>query len=226
VVRYVQGRFSKKVYSKDPVKTARHWVKLGAQYLHLVDLDGAIGGVPKNLSIVRDIIKAVDIPVEFGGGIRNSALIKKVLGLGAERIVLGTKAAEDALFLKKALGEFKERVIVSVDALGGKVMVRGWQARPKGLDALSFACALKKIGFAEIIYTDTAKDGTLGGPNIKAIKELLKKSALKLIASGGISSLDDIFRLKKLEKDGLKGIIIGKALYEGRFTLTQALKMS
>jgi len=225
VVRFVQGRLDKKVYSRDPVKTAKHWVQGGAKLLHIVDLDGAISGKPKNLEKVKEIARQVDIPVQFGGGVRDMAAIRQILASGIYRVVLGTKAAEDKNFLKKAFKEFKERIIVSVDAQANRVLVKGWQASSRGSDILAFALALKEIGFQELIYTDTLKDGTLSGPNIKGIKALLKETGMKMIASGGISSLGDINKLKLLEKQGLCGIIIGKALYEGRFTLPQALKL-
>lgn len=225
VVRFVQGKFNKKIYSKDAVKTAKHWVKSGAKWLHIVDLDGAFSGKPKNLNIVKKIAKSVDVPIEFGGGIRDLQSLKEVLDAGINRVVLGTRAVGDKTFLKKAFAKFKEKIIISIDAKDGQVMTKGWKEANKRKDAVSFARELKELGFNQAIYTDTLKDGTLSGPNIKGLKELLKKAGLNIIASGGISSLDDISKLKLLEKDGVIGVIIGKALYEGKFTLTQALKL-
>jgi len=224
VVRYVQGAKDKKVYSRDPVKTAKHWVKQGAEFLHIVDLDGAFSGVPRNIGIAKAIAKEIKIPVEFGGGVRDTATIEALLKAGIKRVVLGTRAAQDSEFLKKTFKTFKDSVIVSIDARSGVVMIRGWKSEGRGVQALDFANQLKDIGFKELIYTDTAKDGTLTGPNIKDTKEILKKTGLKVIASGGISSLEDIIKLQKLKKEGLSGIIIGKALYEGKFTLSQAIK--
>jgi phosphoribosylformimino-5-aminoimidazole carboxamide ribotide isomerase len=226
VVRFVQGRLNKKVYSRDPVKTARHWVRQGARMIHVVDLDGAATGKPKNLNIVKDIVKTAGVPIQFGGGVRKIEQIKALLDYGVYRIIVGTKAVEDRVFLKKAFKEFKERIIVSVDAKSDAVLIKGWQAHHKNIDFLKLASILKDMGFKELIYTDIAKDGTLRGPNIKGIKSLLKNSGLKVIASGGISSLQDIRWLKSLEKKGLVGIIVGKALYEGKFTLSGALKLS
>lgn len=226
VVRFVQGKSNKKVYSRDPLKTAKHWVKQGAKFLHLVDLDGAFTGIPKNLAVVKEIAKQINIPVEFGGGLRKLETISEVLSAGAARVVLGTRAVEDKDFLEKAFKKFKDKIIVGVDAKEGKVMVRGWKSGHKNTDALDFSLYLKKIGFNELIYTDTLKDGTLTGPNIKEIKRLLKLTGLKIIASGGISSLEDLHKLKALEKSGVSGVIVGKALYEGKFTLPQALKFS
>jgi phosphoribosylformimino-5-aminoimidazole carboxamide ribotide isomerase len=225
VVRYVQGRRDKKVYSKDPVKTAKHWQRQGAKLIHVVDLDGAATGKLKNLDIVKQIIKTVEVPVEFGGGIRKQADIKKLLTLGVFRVVLGTKAIQDQKFLKKAFQEFKHRIIVSLDIKAGKLCIKGWRNTSWHKGALKFCQALKAIGFKQIIYTDVLKDGTLSGPNIKGLKKLLKETGIQVIASGGISSLADIFRLKLLENEGLVGVIVGKALYEGKFTLSEAIKL-
>ncbi len=226
VVRFVQGKSNRKVYSKDPLKVAKQWVAQGAKFLHIVDLDGAFTGIPKNLGVVKDIVRQIKVPVEFGGGIRKIEAIKDVLEAGVERVVLGTKAVEDKEFLTKAFKKFKNRIIVGVDARDGRIMVRGWKAGYKNTDAGEFIFYLKELGFTEIIYTDTLKDGTLTGPNIKETKKFLKTTGLKIIASGGVSSLEDLHKLKVLEKEGLKGVIVGKALYEGRFTLPQALKIS
>jgi phosphoribosylformimino-5-aminoimidazole carboxamide ribotide isomerase len=226
VVRFVQGRLDKKVYSRDPVKTAKHWVKQGAKLIHVVDLDGAFTGVPGNLEALKAIVKTVDVPVNFGGGIRNPKIIEKLLDYGVGRIILGTKAVEDAAFLKKAFKKFKDRILVSIDTKADRVLTKGWRSSHRNTDILKFARILQGVGFKQVIYTDILKDGTLKGPNIKGIKTLLKETGLSVIASGGISSLGDIRRLKLLEKKGLTGVIIGKALYEGRFTLSEALKLS
>lgn len=225
VVRFVQGKTDKKIYSRDPLKTARHWVRAGAELLHIVDLDGAFTGTPRNLSIVKEIVENVNTPIQFGGGIRKIETIKKLLRLGVWRVALGTRAVLDQAFLKKAFREFKDKIIVSIDAKAGKVLIKGWRSFDRNRDVLTFARTLKDMGFKQMIYTDTLKDGTLSGPNIKGIRDLLTETGLKLVASGGVSSLGDIYKLKKLEKLGLAGVIIGKALYEGRFTLTQALKV-
>jgi phosphoribosylformimino-5-aminoimidazole carboxamide ribotide isomerase len=221
VVRYVQGKREKKVYSRDPVKTAKYWVKQGARLLHVVDLDGAFTGKPKNLNIVKDIAQNCAVPIEFGGGVRSIEAIRQVLSLGVKRVVLGTKAVTDEAFLSKARKEFKDKVVISIDAKNGKLAVSGWKSACG--DAAKFALKLKAMGFKEVIYTDTLKDGTLSGPNIKGIKELLKASGLKIIASGGIAKLEDLKKLKCLEKSGVIGVITGKAIYEGRFTLKEAM---
>jgi phosphoribosylformimino-5-aminoimidazole carboxamide ribotide isomerase len=222
VVRLVQGRTDKKIYSRDPLKTAKHWVKQGAELLHVVDLDGAFTGALKNLHVVKGIAQISKVPVEFGGGVRDIETIERLINYGVWRVVLGTKAATDSEFLKKVFRRFQDRIIVSIDAKKDNVLIKGWKDAHKKRDVIGFAQNLKALGFKQVIYTDTLKDGTLSGPNIAGIKLLLKETGLKVIASGGISSLDDVYKLKKFEKQGLTGIIIGKALYEGKFTLTQA----
>lgn len=225
VVRLVQGLSGKKVYSLDPVETARRWAKQGSSLIHIVDLDGASSGELKNLSIIKQIIKSVTVPVQLGGGIRNIQIIKRLLDMGVYRVILGTKAAEDKRFLARAYKKFRDKIMISIDARGGKVLIKGWRAKAPGKNALDFALALKEMGFKNFIYTDVSKDGTLKGPDIKGIKSLLRKTRMGIIASGGVSSLDDLARLKLLEKQGLKGVIIGKALYEVKFSLAQAIKL-
>ncbi|MDD5154880.1 MAG: 1-(5-phosphoribosyl)-5-[(5-phosphoribosylamino)methylideneamino]imidazole-4-carboxamide isomerase [Candidatus Omnitrophica bacterium] len=227
VVRFIQGRLDKKVYSRDPVKTSRHWASQGARLIHVVDLDGANTGIPGNIDVVKEIVKAAGAPVQVGGGIRTEEVIKTLLDCGVSRVILGTKAAEDEAFLSRIFKKFKDNIVVSIDAKDGQVLTKGWQAgcADTNMDALEFACALRELGFKQVIYTDVSRDGTLSGPNIQATKRLLK-TGLSVIASGGVSSLEDIKKLKKLEKEGLAGVIIGKALYEGRFTLSEALKLS
>jgi phosphoribosylformimino-5-aminoimidazole carboxamide ribotide isomerase len=225
VVRLFQGKFDReKVYSVDPVKVAKHWAKQGAKFLHIVDLDGASSGALKNTEVVKKIIGQVGIGVEFGGGVRTMETISKLLSLGVQRVILGTRAANDAKFLKQAWKKFGEKIIVSIDAKCNKVLTQGWN-RGAAKTTLVFAKELKTIGFKQVIYTDISKDGTLAGPNISAIKELLKETKLNVIASGGVSNLKDLTKLNKLKKQGLSGVIIGKALYEGKFTLAEALKL-
>ena len=226
VVRLFQGKFNReKVYSSDPVKVAKHWARQGAQFLHIVDLDGALNGTPKNLKAVKEISAKVGVPFEFGGGVRSNAMVSKLLELGAQRVVLGTRAASDAAFLKRARKKFGEKIIVSIDAKEGKVLTQGWKLGSPKL-ALHFALEIKKVGFKQLIYTDISRDVTLSGPNIKGIRELLVETGLKVIASGGVSGLEDLVKLKKLEKKGVIAVIVGKALYEGRFTLAEALELA
>ncbi len=226
-VRLSQGKLKERtVYSRDPLKTARHWAKQGAKLLHLVDLDAALTGQRRNWPLVKRVIRECGIPVEYGGGVRTLSRIEEVLKSGAARAVLGTKAVSDPSFAAAAFKRFAQKVIVSIDARDGIVMVRGWQKAAAGkLSALSCALALREAGFGELIYTDTAKDGMLQGPNIKELKSLLKGSGMRIVASGGVARLQDVAALKRLERSGVSGVIIGKALYEGAFTLAQALRM-
>ena len=228
VVRLVQGKFDKglKTYSDDPVKIAEHWTTQGASLIHVVDLDGASLGRPRNLDKVKEIIKSVKTPIEFGGGVRTIDTIKELVGLGIHRVVLGTKAVEDRSFLEEAFTKFKEKIIVSIDARSGHILTKGWQSSCESMEVLEFARNLKTMGFKHLIYTDILKDGTLKGPNFEHIEELLKKVGIKIIASGGISSLNDITRLKSLSKEGVEGVIVGKALYEKKFTLAEALRVA
>ena len=227
VVRLRQGKFThKKTYSCDPLKTAGFWASQGARLIHIVDLDGAATGRPKNLALVKKIAGNTAASIQFGGGVRNIATIKTLLKSGVKRVVVGTRAVQDPSFLKKACKLFKNKVIVSIDARGQKVSIRGWRGSAGSMDILKFTRILKEAGMREFIYTDILKDGTLKGPNLKNIKELLAKTGMKIIASGGVSSLRDLAKLKSLESRGLCGVIIGKALYEGRFTLAQALRLS
>jgi len=224
VVRLFQGKFDQeKIYSKDPVKVAKHWARQGAKFLHIVDLDGASSGVSKNLEVLKEIITQVGVPLEFGGGVRSMETISGLLGMGVERVVLGTRAVNEAKFLKKAWKKFGEKIIVSIDARGEKVLTQGWN-RAASKTTLDFAKELKEVGFKQLIYTDVSRDGALAGPNIPGIKELISKTGLNVIASGGVADLKDLVKLKSLQKKGLSGVIIGKALYEGKFTLAEALK--
>jgi len=226
VVRLYQGRDDEKVYSRNPQVVARHWKKQGASLIHVVDLDGAFTGEPKNLAGLKKVVQAVDIPIEFGGGLRTAESIRQVLALGVSRVVLGTKAVEDRDFLRGVRDEFGSRVIVSIDARNGIVMTKGWQEQSSaGKKAGDFGIELKAMGFTEAIYTDTSKDGTLRGPNIPALEELLSGSGISVIASGGVACLDDVIALSGLEPKGLTGAIIGKALYEERFMLKEALNL-
>lgn len=225
VVRLFQGKFDReKVYSNDPVKVAKHWAKQGAKFLHIVDLEGASSGSLKNLEVLKKIITQVCVPFEFGGGVRSMETISELLNLGVQRVVLGTRAANDAQFLKKAFKKFGEKIIVSIDAKGAKVLTQGWSSSASKT-VLDFAKELKEVGFRQIIYTDISKDGALVGPNILGIKELIRKTGLDVIASGGVADLKDLIKLKSLQKKGVSGVIVGKALYEGKFTLVEALKL-
>jgi phosphoribosylformimino-5-aminoimidazole carboxamide ribotide isomerase len=225
-VRLVGGDFKKdKVYFEDPLKAALLWESQGIPFLHVVDLEGAIVGGLKNFKSIKLICEKVNIPVEVGGGIRGEEDIRKVLSAGANRVILGTTAVIDKIALKRLIKKFKEKIIVSIDAVDGKVAIRGWKDRLK-LEAISLIKELKTLGVERIIYTDIKRDGTLKGVRLEIAKEILKKIKINLFFSGGVSSIEDIIKLKKLERYGLVGVIIGKALYEGKIDLKKALQVA
>ncbi len=223
-VRLLRGKAETKVvYSDDPVAIARKWESLGAEFLHLVDLDGAIGGKISNLRYVEGIVRSVTIPAEFGGGVRSIEQISEVLQAGAQRIILGTKACQRD-FLEGAISEFGERIAVGIDARGGMVAVEGW-TRSTNLRAVDFARQVEKIGVKTVIFTDISADGTLKGPSFTRIEELAKAVSMDIIASGGVSCLEDIRKLTAYEEDGVIGVIVGKALYEGTVDLSKAVRI-
>ncbi len=234
VVRLLQGDFDKvTIYNEDPVSVAIKWEREGAHLLHIVDLDGALTGSPKNIDTVKRIIGGIKIPqVEFGGGIRTKEDIVLLLNSGVNRVILGTAACEDEDFLKDVVKEFGPKILVSIDARNGIVATKGWRST-SNIQSIDLIKRVRDSGVREIIYTKIAKDGTLAGPDIYGIKSLLEFLDLKniipqdrggIIASGGVSSLEDVKRLKELEPEGLTGIIIGKALYEGKIDLKEAIK--
>lgn len=225
VVRFTKGRYLEKIYSRNPLAIARQWFQQGAELLHIVDLNGAFTGELKNLSVLKEILKNLKVKIEFGGGVRNRDKILQLIDLGVERIVLSTRAIEDENFLKKAIEDFGERIIVSIDERKNRIAVEGWK-KTKMISSLELVKRLENLGLKKLIYTDTLRDGTLKGPNIEGIKRILENVNISLIASGGIGSLDDIRSLKKLEEKGLKGVIVGKALYEKIFSLREAISIA
>ena len=225
-VRLRQGKLSsERVYSKEPVAVAELWELKGAERLHIIDLDGAFEGKPQNLKVVKRIAKSIKIPIQFGGGVRNLRTIKEVLDCGVEYVILGTSAISKPEFVKKAVKKFGKRIIVGIDASNLKVRVRGWEKKTRKT-APVLAKEMERLGVENIIFTDIKRDGTLRGPNISQIKKMLKAVNTPLVVSGGISSLEDIRKLKPLEKKGLSGVIIGKALYAGNVDLEEAIKIS
>lgn len=221
-VRLTQGKIDTAViYEDDPLKAALCWQSQGAKYLHLVDLDGAFSGEPVNFEIIKKIISSIKIPSEIGGGIRTLSDIAKYIEIGADRVILGTKAAGTSDFLQQAITLYGNKIAVGIDAENGKVVTEGW-VKKTSTSAIELANKVKNIGAQTIIYTDIATDGTLKGPNFKGIEEFANAVKVNVIASGGVSSIDDIKKLKKI--DGVKGAIIGKALYAGKITLSEALK--
>ncbi len=220
VVRLVKGDYEQKtVYSKDPVSTACEFADAGARYLHVVDLDGARDGTTPNIDIVKDIVAASGLSVEVGGGIRSEKAIEDYLDAGVLRVILGTAALEDREFLKRAVADYGWRIAVGVDVKDGMVAVKGWR-EITGIDCFSFCGELESIGVSTVICTDISKDGLLAGTNLGLYRELAKRFSMDITASGGISSVDDIRKLKEL---GLYGAILGKALYTGAIDLKDAL---
>ena len=217
-VRLTQGLINEeKKYFDEPLEAALLWMSQGAKVLHVVDLDGAFEGSPKNLSIIKSIIDEVDIPVQVGGGIRSLEAIEALLGAGAARAILGTKALEDKEMLKEAIKRYGDKIVVSIDAKGGYVATEGW-VKTSELTVIDFVKELEAIGVDTIVYTDIARDGMLMGPDIEGLLAIKKTTTIKVIASGGISCKEDLERLKEI---GVEGAIVGKALYEGKLTLTE-----
>lgn len=207
-----------KVYSEDPVRMAERWQEEGAKYLHVVDLDGAFGGEPAHADVINSIIKAVDIPVEVGGGLRSDEHIAGVLEAGADRAIIGTRALRDPESMVALVERFGDKIAVGIDAREGKVQVEGW-VETTGESALLLARAVDSLGVGTIIYTDTATDGMMAGTNALAVGEICKAVKCGVIASGGISTSVDIEALNRLGCENLVGAIVGKALYEGRLKL-------
>lgn len=224
VVRLVQGKFSKEtVYSDSPIEMARKWASFGVEMIHVVDLDGAAEGRLKNLDTIKEIAKNVKSKIELGGGIRDEEAIKRVLEAGVAKVVIGTKAL-DEVFLWHVAAKFKDAIVVGIDARDGIAYTKGWAFETKTRVA-DLVRMIEKCGVRTINYTDISKDGMLSGPNIDSLREILGQTKMDVIASGGISGIEDIKRLKQLEKDGLRGVIIGKALYENRIDLAEAIKV-
>lgn len=222
VVRYTKGRLDKKVYSSDPVSVALGWQDQGAKFLHLVDLDGAFCGRQKNLTVIKKIVKKINIPAEAGGGIRDLSALQKVIDCGLKRAILGTRAIEDADFLIRAIEKFGQKIALGLDASGQRLGLRGWK-KTADISLKDYLKNLEKLNLKTIIYTDISRDGTLSGINLAQIKKILRASAVDFIISGGVSSLADIKKIAGLGYQNLKGVIVGKALYEKRFSLPEAM---
>ncbi|AUG58941.1 1-(5-phosphoribosyl)-5-[(5-phosphoribosylamino)methylideneamino]imidazole-4-carboxamide isomerase [Acetivibrio saccincola] len=220
-VRLLQGEFDKvTVYSDDPLEMALKWESLGAEYLHVVDLDGARTGEPKNISITSKIAAKLNIPVQLGGGIRSIETIEKVISMGIRRVILGTSAVKNPDLVKQAVENFRENIVIGIDAKDGKVAIDGWE-KTSEFTAIDFANKMVELGAKTIIYTDISRDGMLTGPNLDAMREMAQSVDAEIIASGGVSNLKDI---KNLKETGVSGVIVGKALYTGNVDLQEAIK--
>ncbi|WP_107668014.1 1-(5-phosphoribosyl)-5-[(5-phosphoribosylamino)methylideneamino]imidazole-4-carboxamide isomerase [Cyanothece sp. BG0011] len=223
-VRLYQGDYEQsQVYNENPVEVARQWADEGATRLHLVDLDGAKQGHPVNLDTIEAIVRAISIPVQVGGGLRDRQSIAQLIELGVDRTIVGTVAVENPSLVNELCQAFPGKIAVGIDARNGKVATRGWLETSEVL-ATDLAQQMAEFGVSAIIYTDIHRDGTLQGPNREALRELANHINIPVIASGGVSSLSDVLGLLALEPIGVTGVIIGKALYTGDVSLTEAVR--
>jgi phosphoribosylformimino-5-aminoimidazole carboxamide ribotide isomerase len=222
-VRLVQGDYDQeKAYDDDPVVAARRWVDDGAQWLHVVDLDGARAGEPVNLEHLRRIVAAVEVPVQFGGGLRDSKKVEEAISSGADRVVLGTAAVRDPEMTAAIAAVHGHRVVASVDARSGRVAAQGWTEQSERQTADVIA-ALSEHGIQRFVYTPVDVDGLMEGPDLDSLREAAGSTDGELIYSGGIGSLDDLRGLVALGLENVRGVIVGRALYERRFTVAEAL---
>ncbi|HEV3323532.1 MAG TPA: 1-(5-phosphoribosyl)-5-[(5-phosphoribosylamino)methylideneamino]imidazole-4-carboxamide isomerase [Solirubrobacteraceae bacterium] len=222
-VRLRKGDFdASKVYDQDPLAAARRWVQEGAEHLHVVDLDGARAGHPVNLEHVRRVTAALDVPVQLGGGMRTTEAIAQALAAGVERVILGTAAFTDPDLLERALAEHgPRRVLVSVDVRGGRVTTAGW-TETTAMTAAQVVASLRERGVGELVYTDVDRDGMLEGPDLEEVRTVARAVHGRVVYSGGIGALADLEGLAALGEQSLTGVIVGKALYEERFTVPEA----
>ena len=222
-VRLKQGRKSEATIYGDPVEMAAKWVNKGAEWLHVVDLDGAFQGEPQNLPVLRQMASQVKgVKIQTGGGIRKLSTVETLLDAGIHRVILGTAAVQDQDFVKTALAMYPKNVAIGIDARYGKVQIAGW-IEDSHIGAIELALRLQSLGARLVIYTDISRDGVLTGTNVEATREMIEKTDLSVIASGGVSSIADLHRLAEIRHPRLDGVIIGKALYEGQIQIEEAL---
>ena len=225
-VRLIKGDYNQvTVYSNNPSEIALKWQEAGSKRLHVVDLDGARSGEPKNLSVIKNIRKVFKGQIEFGGGIRDNSTLENVFSAGIDYAIIGTAVCENIDFVRDAAAKHFGKIIVGIDVKDGKVSVKGWKETTT-TDAIELGKKLKNIGISEIIFTDISKDGMLVGPNIEQTVNMAVQSGLRVIASGGVSSIDDIIKIKAAEGSGIVGAIVGKALYENKIDLKQAILLA
>lgn len=221
-VRLYQGKFEEsEVVGEDPLKVAMSFKESGAEYIHMVDLDGALNGEIKNLKVISEVVKTVGIPVELGGGIRDMKTIDMLIEAGVSRVILGTAALKNPQFVMEAVKKYKEKIAVGIDAKNEKVAVNGW-LNVSSVNYIDFAKEMEKIGVKTIIFTDISKDGTLQGPNLEQLKKIQTSVSCNIIASGGIKDIED---LKTINKMGIYGAITGKAIYSGNIDLREAIEV-
>ena len=225
-VRLTEGRFdAETVFADDPAEMALKWAGLGAEFLHLVDLDGALAGEGKNVPVIERILQSVNIPVQLGGGIRNLETIEKLLALGVTRLILGSAAVKNPQLVEEACKKYPGHIAVGIDAKNGDVAIEGW-GKGSGVAATELAKKMAAYGVETIIYTDISRDGMLSGVNVEATAALARACGVPIIASGGVASIEDIRRVKAVEADGVQGCIIGKAIYTGAVDLKEALALA
>jgi len=225
-VRLEQGLMDKAtIYSIDPSTTAKHWEAEGAELLHVVDLDGAFAGAPRNFAAITAIRNAVKMPIEVGGGIRDMATIRKLVSIGIDRIILGTAAIQNPAIVEAACTVFPGKIIVGIDARDGLVAIKGW-AEVTAVKAVDLARQMQAHGVIAIIYTDIKRDGMLSGPNIEATRTLAESLDIPVIASGGVSTIKDIQALIDIRHPGVQGVVVGKSIYTGSLDLKQAIALS
>lgn len=221
-VRLLQGRFSDiTVYGNSPADMAAKWERLGGEFIHVVDLDGALKGHSVNADAISEICRRVNVPVQTGGGIRTIEDIEAKLACGITRVIIGTKAVSDADFVKEAVKKYGDKIVIGIDAKDGMVAVEGWE-KTSDFTAVEFAKKMVDIGVKTIVYTDIATDGTLKGPNVEAMREMAAAVDADIIASGGVGSLEHILSLKDT---GVEGVIVGRALYTDNVSLTKAIEV-
>ncbi len=224
-VRLMQGDPERvTVYGKDPVMVARRWEEEGAQWLHVVDLDGAFSKTPRNRDVVDSIVRAVSVPVQIGGGVRSLTTIEDYLNLGVERVILGTAGIREPELLEAACGRFPHRIALGIDAREGRVAIEGWK-ETTGLDAVTLVNSYSQLALAAVIYTDIHRDGMRFGVNVDATRSLLAATHFPVIASGGVATLKDVEALLPLVPLGLAGVITGRAIYDGTLVLRDALTL-
>ncbi len=225
-VRLTKGCFDQEtIFADQPVDMAVRWANEGAEYLHLADLDGALAGKPVNMAAITEIIKAVKIPVQLGGGIRTLDNIAQCLDAGVQRVILGSIAVREPELVAAACREYGDRIVVGIDAKDGQAAVEGWGVTG-GISAEELAKRMAAVGVARIIYTDISRDGMLSGVNVEATAALAKASGIPIIASGGVKDIADIQGIKDMETSGIEGVIVGKAIYLGSLNLRDALKLA
>ncbi len=224
-VRLSQGRMDQEsVYSENPVQMARHWEAKGAERLHVVDLNGAVTGRPFHSSLIREITQSIHIPVEVGGGIRDLETIENYLSSGVRWVILGTAAFSNRRLVEEACQRFPGRVILGIDARGGRVAIQGWQ-EIVSLEAMELAKRFEGLDISAIIFTDVERDGMGTGVNWERTKALAQATSIPVIASGGVAGIEEIRHLMNLEPDGVIGVIVGRALYTGSLDLEEAIRM-